>query len=226
MKISLEDNQVDELLVERSVFPWNLTENEVYDILKRFVDLFDSKQPNCYLRTFTETKTQDKVVLRPYYLQNIAKGNDKAYQKFRWMIGYLKQHPSLVTGKVNDAIEGSETLKKIFETRRIVLQPAGDNQVAVTIAEDSNLTPLAREELLKTGIMSKIVDRIDAMLDSMSGQKIHRSSLGTLSRGLENLIKSYSMFKSEGVTNNFVQVNIGKMNLEQKRELSVNMTKR
>jgi hypothetical protein len=106
------------------------------------------------------------------------------------------------------------------------LVPAGDGQMQVVIEPASDtISPLVRIEAVKTDILENLIDKMQAMLSAMGTEKIRRASLGTLSKSFENLMKGYTMFKGEASSKSYLQVNIGTLNLQQKKELSLKTAK-
>jgi hypothetical protein len=200
-------------------YPWDLREKEVTALL---ASLDETKENPC-LNAIKESSLMRKLGIRSYEYSHPEVGEKKANSKVRYLMIALSQHPSLVTKEMKETIGQKESLKKLYVERRfeIVKKPAGD--VMILNHQDSEVTPLAKEEEIKIDIMENMLDKMQIILNNLSPRKIQVSSLGTLSKSLENLMKSYTMFKGEIGPRTFNQININNLNLQQKKELSLKM---
>jgi len=200
-------------------YPWGLREKEVMKIFENI----KPEENNFWIKSIKDTKICRKLGIRNYYIKHEEEGDKRAFQKVRYLMIVLSQHPSLVTQEMKKVIQDNESLKKLYVERKfeIVKKPTGD--VLILNKQDSEVTPLAREEEIKIDIMENMLDKMQIILNNLSVRKIQVSSLGTLSKSLENLMKSYTMFKGEIGPRTFNQININNLNLEQKKELSLKM---
>ena len=81
---------------------------------------------------------------------------------------------------------------------------------------------MAREENVKTDILANLLDKTQMILDQLTLNKVKRLNASQITRSVEGLVHSYSLFKGE-VKATPIHVNINTLNLAQKRELSLNL---
>ena len=206
-------------------YPWELTPEEIVSILKRFPKSYDDSISSKF--TFADVfnfgefgKIQDKLHLDKNILRDTKNLNTVSNNKFRYLSQYLLKHPSLITKDMSDVIHESEILKGTFIVRQATALPAVSGESQLTISQDNTDTPLAKMELMTMEITEKLLDKASLALDYMTPQQIQKASIGTKAKMVENMIKSYTMFKSEGSNPHFTKINIKNMNVLQARELS------
>jgi hypothetical protein len=209
-------------------YPWELTEKEILAILNNFPKTFEqsiSENFN-YAKAFLfkDQNLQESVHCKTHMKYKDILSNPRAsMQKWLYLSKYLLKHPSLITQSMEEVIKSSELLKAVFVIRKCDIVPSKQeptHKADLVITQDSTHSPLARQEALKLEITEKLIDKIDFLLDSMTLIKMQKASIGTQFKGLENLIKSYTMFKTEGITSNLQKINIKNLNVLQARELS------
>jgi hypothetical protein len=204
-------------------YPWKLTEQEVVSMFALLAhSLKDEQFP--YLMAVLRSGLADKMKMRKYEQEFSRKGNLKAFNKIRYLMSGLNHHPGLMTTDLRTLIEGTPELSRMYEHKRYeVIKPITGNEVMILNKADGQVSPLVHEEETKTDIMENILDKMQIVLDNITVKKIQLSNFGALSKGLENLMKSYQMFKGEVGSKTLMQVNIGNLTLEQKRDLSRDM---
>jgi hypothetical protein len=204
-------------------FPWKLTEQEVVTLLSLLSKALEGEQYP-YLLAVTRSGLANKMKLRKYEQETGRKGNLKCWSKIKYLMDGLNHHPGLMTTNLRTLIEGTPDLAKMYQHKTYeVVKPVTGNEVMILNKSDGQVSPLVHEEETKTNIMENILDKMQIVLDNISVKKIQSSNFGALSKGLENLMKSYQMFKGEVGSKTLMQVNIGNLTLEQKRDLSRNM---
>ena len=211
-----------------SGYPWELTEEQVTKILENFPKTFDENITRRFTMydvfLFRDKEFQkslfDKMQTRPDDKKNRREFRRSSTAKWKWLVKYLLKHPSLVTKEMNEIIQSSELLKTYFIIRNFDITPVTEDKSVLTITQVNTDSPLANLEAKKLEISEKLIDRIDLVIDMMTPAKIQKASIGTQFKGLRDLIQSYTMFKSEGISNNLNQINIKNLNVLQARELS------
>ena len=176
-----------------------------------------------YIDIFVRSGMSEKAGFT-YYLTNVdvAQGNRLARNKFAYLMRLLKQHPSLLSINAKQIIASSEFLRYVMGDKYIKYMPikGSKSKASIAVLSSNNISPLARQEIVKQDIMENLLDRMQQVVHEMTVNKIKSSNLGTLSKAMENMVKTYNMFKGESAPSALIQVNIKNMTLQEKRELS------
>ncbi len=156
-------------------------------------------------------------------LVNKGQGNKKAYQKIKYLVQVLNRHPGFYTPKLKETIKDSEFWSKFLATRSFSVVKSNDQEILKIQATPRSLeeSPLGRLETIKTEMHEELLDKMQMILRSLTSGKIARAEMGQLTKGLENLMKVYQMFKGEARAGKLIQINIGSMTLQQKKEASL-----
>ena len=205
-------------------YPWKLNDHEIVVLLTMINEELRNANDFPYVKAVLHSGLADKMKVRKHDQDETRHGNLVCLKKIQYLTQALNQHPGLMTTDIRTMLEGMPQLGVVYSHKQyeVIKNPNG-NEVMVLNKSDEQISPLVREEALKTDIMENILDKMTIIMDSMTLKKIQSAQLGTLSKSLESLMKSYQMFKGEVGSKTLMQVNIGTMNLEQKRELSRNM---
>ena len=194
------------------------------EILKRFPKTYDDSISQKF--TFADVFVFSEDIMLKLHINKAELKDKKALaesgnNKFRYLNQYLVKHPSLITNEMSDVINQSEILKHSFIVRQMNFAPAvPDKPAQLVISQDNTNTPLAKAELLTLEITEKLLDKASLALDYMTPNQIQKASIGTKAKMVENMIKSYTMFKGESGNPHFTKINIKNMNVLQARELS------
>jgi len=205
-------------------YPWKITEQEVVTLFSLLAHSLSEGEKFPYLMAVLRSGLADKMRIRKYEQEFSRKGNLRSFDKIRYLMTGLNAHPGLMTTDMRTVIEGTPELSKMYTHKSYeVVKPVTGNEVMILNKSDGQVSPLVHEEETKTSIMENILDKMQIVLDNITVSKIKASNFSGLSKGLENLMKSYQMFKGEVGSKTLMQVNIGNLTLEQKRDLSRDM---
>lgn len=201
--------------------PWSLKERDLELLLEAGPQgqVEEIMEETPYLSIFERAGLDEKLQLRN--LVNKTEANKKAYQKLRYLAIVLTKNPGLYTQTMRELIEGSPFWTKFLISKRMDLVKSTGQTLLQVLPKEVEMSPLGREETIKTEIQEELINKIQMTLRSLTASKISKAEMGTLTKGLENLMKVYSLFKGEGNGGKFLQINIGKMTLAEKREASL-----
>lgn len=202
----------DRLLID---YPWGFNEDQV----ERLLVACGKVRPFPYAEGVMESGLNDKMGIKAWETDEKDYLDKKCKKKVKYLLMGLRIHPAICTPKMRDAIKASPVLSDEVELGKVEVVALGNNQVSVINGKNDEVSPLAREESTKTDILGGLLDKTQMILDQLTLGRVKRMSGSQMTRSLEGLVKSYTIFKGE-VKATPIQVNIGRLTLNQKRDLS------
>ena len=204
-----------------TTYPWGLTEKEVVSLLS-FLEAGMNGEKYPYHYAVTKSGLGDRMKLFKYEQEKPKEFNRKCFNKLKYLMIVFTWHPGLLTKEISDLINNNLDLSRLMKKKEYKVVTSGSDAIIVK-KDDLEITPLVQEQALKDTIMEGMMDKLGLMIEAMTPQKIAKANLGTLTKSFENIMKGYLMFKDEVGPKNMTQINIGVMNLQQKKELSLKL---
>ena len=205
----------DRLVID---YPWGLNAEQI----ERLLECCGKERPFPYAEGVLESKLIEKLRIKSWERDEKSYLDKKCAKKIKYLLIGISCHPSICTPRMREIIETSPTFKGEVPVKRTEVVTLGNNEVTIINGDHEDVSPLAREEEVKTDILSNLLDKTQMVLDQLTLAKTKRMSGSQMTRSVEGLVHSYTLFKGE-VKATPIHVNIGKLTLNQKRELSQNL---
>lgn len=202
----------DRLIVD---YPWEFNEEQV----ERLLECCGKDREFPYAEGVTESKLTQKMGFKSWEEGEKDYFNKKCKKKVKYLIMGLRAHPAICTPRMREIIKDSKVLNDGIEIAKTEIVALGNQEVTVINGSDEEARPMVREETVKTDILEQLLDKTVMILDQITLGRVKKMSGSQMTRSIEGLVKSYTIFKGE-VKATPIHVNIGRLTLNQKRELS------